>query len=328
MRANQWIAQRPAFFGLVAMMSLCIAFTVSQQVMAQGEGRSDRRLGLPDPSTGLDGQRREALQDLQLYSSPGTARIGRDYGHRHHELGHPYLPYYYYGYYPWYRIPQTVPYRHFYHNDNRRTGYTPSLGLYVDPWGWEMGVRTPIDSEPLEHHSAYTPTTYRGVVAAALKEHGSNELLRGRDSAIDLIKAGKYRQAGLLLADGFQREGSARYPLLLTEVFVALGKHRHAELLLEHALYGDGVTHYLPRNMATHFASQDEFKKISESLIQAEAYPLLRAYFLLHSETPEKGLDVLLELVTQDANNEAASVLYRHYLSRVFGGKQAASEKK
>lgn len=225
---------------------------------------------------------------------------------------------YYYGYAPWWRSPPSIKYKRYYyphpgHNE-------PRLGLNnYDPYSWTMGLHLPRDGDPRPSYTVGYPP-YEGMVARALRARVETDRLQGNDPAIELMKAGKHRQAGLLLAEGFRTDNSPRYPLLLAEVFFGLGKYSHAQLLLEDALKAPSVTDYLPRNVASHFSSQDEFEKMVKKLAESDASALLQAYFLLHSKTPDKGLE-MLRLVVADAGNpasEAAGILYRHYLGQVF----------
>ena len=230
--------------------------------------------------------------------------------------------YYRWGYYPWYKLPPTI--REKAEDYKRgRTGYVPRLGLWPHGrYAWQMGHRIPVDHAPLRDSGG--PTGYRGVVGETLSRVHSERLLHGHDNAIELMKVGKYRRAGLELARGFQRHQSARYPLLLTEVFVALEKHKHAEFLLETALESEGVERYLPADISSHFKDEVTFEKLIGG-VKESGEPLLSAYFLLHSKTPDAGLEVLLTLMTKNPDDRAANTLYRHYLSHLF--QKASAEK-
>lgn len=232
---------------------------------------------------------------------------------------------YYYGYAPWWAAPRSVKYKRYYYphpGDNE-----PRLGLRAwDPYSWEMGLQLPVDSEPLP---TYVPgQVYEGMVARALRSRAESDRLKGRDPAIELMKAGEYRKAGRVLAEGFRRDDSPRYPLLLAEVFFGLGKFPHAQLLLEEALRNPDVASYLPRNVADHFSGADEFEEKLNALVEADDGPsLLRAYFQLHSKAPEKGLEILRQMVENaDPLSELAGILYRHYLGQVFQPQPAAEE--
>ena len=125
------------------------------------------------------------------------------------------------------------------------------------------------------------------------------------------MKAGKYRQAGRVLADGFRRDDSPRYPLLLAEVFFGLGKFSHAQLLLEEALRDPNVASYLPRNAAQHFPDDEAFDKQLKAIVVTEAkgVSLLHAYFLLHSRTPDAGLEILRQIVENEGNPLAVAAV-------------------
>ena len=232
---------------------------------------------------------------------------------------------YYYGYAPWWAAPRSVKYKRYYyphpgHNE-------PRLGLHAfDPYSWEMGLQLPLDAEPLP---VYTPgQLYEGMVARALRSRVDADPLQGNDPAIALMKAGEYRQAGRVLADGFRRDDSPRYPLLLAEVFFGLGKFSHAQLLLEEALRAPDVAAYLPRHVAEHFPSADEFETKLKTLLEAKGPSLLQAYLLLHSKTPDAGLEILRQIVENEANPlaPAAGILYRHYLGQIFGPEEKPPE--
>ena len=234
---------------------------------------------------------------------------------------------YYYGYAPWWRLPQSVKYKRYYyphpgHNE-------PRLGLYnYDPYSWQMGLQLPRDGDPRPWYTTGYPP-YEGMVARVLRTRVESDRLQGSDGALELMKAGKYRQAGLLLADGFRNDNSPRYPLLLTEVFVSLRKYPHAQLLLEEALRSQSVTDYLPRNVAAHFPSQEDFDTMLKGLLDGQGpISLLQAYYLLHSKTPDAGLEILRRIVSEEGNpaSEAAGILYRHYLGQAF--KAASGEEK
>ncbi len=226
---------------------------------------------------------------------------------------HGWHPYYnHYGYYPWYAIPRTYRYKRY--PENTRTARTPDLQLRpYDPYAWVHGLRLPKDAAPLPPPPDWRG--YEGVVGAAKREAGENASLVGDGRAIELMKKAKYKQAGRLLAAAFRRDDHPRYPLLLSEVFLGLGKTEHAELLLGVALESEDVAAVLPRKIAEHFPP-NEFERIASEVTSKSGDTLLAAYLLVHSQAPEKGLDALKKLY--EAGDVKAGVLYRHYLGQVF----------
>lgn len=303
-------------FALIALVILAVPDRVHAQRAAEATARASAagrtsQLGFGAGRLGLTTRKQyiAAPEELELDAGPPIAPP------------HPY----YYGYAPWWAAPRSIKYKRFYyphpgHNE-------PRLGLHAwDPYSWEMGIQLPLDSDPLPW---YEPAqVYEGMVAKALRSKSEKDRLKGSDPAIDLMKAGEYRQAGRLLADGFRRDNSPRYPLLLAEVFFGLGKFAHAQLLLEEALRDPDVTSYLPRNAASHFPDGEFDKKLNALEGQAGSLPLLLAYFQLHSKTPDAGLEILRQIVQNQGNPlaESAGILYRHYLVQVFGPEEKAGE--
>ncbi len=224
---------------------------------------------------------------------------------------------YYYGYAPWWAAPRSIKYkRHYYPHPGHNE---PRLGLHAyGPYSWEMGLQLPVDSEPLPVYAV--GQAYEGMVARALRSRVETDQLKGNDPAIELMRAGKYREAGRVLADGFRRDDSPRYPLLLAEVFFGLGKFSHAQLLLEEALRNPNVASYLPRNAARQFPDGAFDKQLKALGLDPKGVSLVHAYFLLHSKTPDAGLEILRQIVENEGNPlaEAAGILYRHYLVQVF----------
>ncbi len=319
-----------------ALKTLCPAFALIALVFLAFPGRGHaqvRRAGGAVRAAGAVSAA-GAVRSSQL--GYGAGRLGLTTRQRSYvaapeeldlEAGPPISPPhpYYYGYAPWWAAPRSIKYKRFYyphpgHNE-------PRLGLHAyGPYSWEMGLQLPVDSEPLPVYAV--GQAYEGMVARALRSRVETDQLKGNDPAIDLMKAGKYREAGRVLADGFRRDDSPRYPLLIAEVFFGLGKFSHAQLLLEEALRDPNVATYLPRNAAQHFPGDEEFDKKLKALVEAPGLSLLQAYFLLHSKTPDAGLEILRQLVQNEGNPmaEAAGILYRHYLVQVFAPEDKPAE--
>jgi thioredoxin-like negative regulator of GroEL len=158
-----------------------------------------------------------------------------------------------------------------------------------------------------------------GVVGATKAALRKTEPSPGESKAVSLMKEGKFREAGKILAGGFQRTDDPRYPLLLAEVFFALGKPEHADALLRQAIDMKGVEDALPKEVSKHFPKPEEFESKVEDLASGNAdRPLLTGYLLVHSKSPERGLDLLRKLSSQDPVDPAAGLLYRHYLGNAF----------
>lgn len=139
------------------------------------------------------------------------------------------------------------------------------------------------------------------------------------DAAIALLKEGKTREAGRLLARGFAATDDPRYPLLLCEVFVLLGKPKHATLFLEKALASPLAAAALPDAIAGHMPNGTILAERTQEIISGGDEKLLGAYLLLHSPRPQEGLDLCLEVLKEQPKNEGARKLYGHYLAKAFG---------
>ena len=268
------------------------------------------RCDVPPPGYRRDVQEGNSRQ----YDAEFVYRHGFIYPRYPYAVG--YYPGFPSGLYPWGGQPRTLKYKSRYYEPGR-SGYIPQLHLRTyDPYGWELGIRTPLDMDPLRDERM---PPFEGVVAAEKRLlHQAQAKAAMGGGALGLMKDGKYREAGLALADGLQREGSPRYPLLLAEVFFALGKSAHAELLLEIALNSRGIERFLPREIESHFSSRGEFDKHLAELMKSDEQTILHAYFLLHSRDPQRGLDLLQRLIREDSRCEPASLLYRHYITRAF----------
>jgi hypothetical protein len=185
-----------------------------------------------------------------------------------------------------------------------------------------MGIRVPEDVDPLQVAPNMGP--YVGVVGAAKAGLAAlnDTALRNADAdgVVPLMKQGKYREAGLWLAESFRSSEDPRVPLLLSEVFFAIGKARHAELLLRHALESEEALKLLPADVAAHFASADDFGWRVKELEASGENTLLLAYLSVHSGNPEEGIDLLEKL--SRGGDELAGRLYRHYLPRAFQPKK------
>jgi tetratricopeptide (TPR) repeat protein len=133
------------------------------------------------------------------------------------------------------------------------------------------------------------------------------------------MKEGKYREAGKLLARCFEVTEAPRYPLLLSEVFFALGKYEHANLLLRHGLETKGGFEALPGDVAAHFPSREVFEaKLKELEGKNVDATLLRSYLLLHAREPQEGFEILKDRLKEKPDDRIALRLYRRYLERTF----------
>jgi hypothetical protein len=218
-----------------------------------------------------------------------------------------------YPWYPWYRLPQSYgrkPYP-------PSITHTPALGLQHNyPFAYQMGIRVPDDSDSLYVVPNLSP--YVGVVGLYKAEEARAKGPSGADAAIALMKEKKYKEAGKILADEFRDSDDPLYPLLLAEVFFALGKPAHADVLLRQALESKEAEEALPDDIAGHFVTPEELETKLQALVASNENKLLAAYLLLHSKSPEQGLDLIQKLTGDAASAQPASLLYRHYLGKVF----------
>lgn len=295
--------------------------TAEEQTAKKAE---DRVIPPPTESAEKAEASRERRAAARAAAEERAARLRRQA-----ELQGAYYPYpqpYHSPYYhPWYGLPQSYRTRRY----PPSITHVPRLGLqhtYLD--AYQMGIRIPDDIDPLD----FAPNLgeFRGVVGeakaelAAMEEEESALEPRGsvesidKDPVVPLMKAGKYREAGRILAGRFGESEDPGTALLLAEVFFALGKPAHAELLLRNALESRRVLEALPADVAGHFSSADEFESKVQDLGSGGEPKLLAGYLLLHSKTPESGIDLLGKLAAGDPGDKAAARLYRHYLSKAF----------
>lgn len=224
------------------------------------------------------------------------------------------------GWYPWYGVPQTRIYRSY----PPSITHVPRLGLqYNYPYALQMGIRIPDDSDPLNHPPNLGP--FVGVVQAA-----KEELRRAQEAGalaeppdlielgIAFLQEGEYGKAGKVLLPGFERSDDPAYPLLLAEVFFALGKPAHAEALLRYGLQSKQAGKTLPDDVASHFPSREVFETKVQALPADGTERLLRAYVLIHSKDSERGMEILRALVSEKPDDVAVATLYRHALRRVL----------
>lgn len=234
------------------------------------------------------------------------------------------------GWYPWYPAPQT--YRAPEESPPSIT-HVPRLGLsYNYPYAYQMGIRVPDDSSPLEHAPNLGP--FVGVVQQAKDELRREEetarlerveAARGALAqlslrAVELMKEKEFRRAGQILTEVFAAADDPGIPLLLSEVLFALEKPLHAEALLRHALKAPGAQRALPESVAAHFPSAEDFEeRLSKLEAKTEGADLLLGYLLVHSRRPERGVEVLRKLAVEKPDDKAAALLYRRYLRAVLG---------
>jgi len=309
----------------VGLLVVCSQGFLSLQVDAQEKNKSPLELGL-DAERGADGLHLRRPVARNYYETPEL---------REHERYRHYSPYSQYFMPPWgWYVPQTHKYKRY----PPPVAVEPRLGLgYNYPYSYEMGIEVPGDEDP---RTTYSLGPYRGVVGSpqhpewlyrqAEENAGSGvgDAESGGRWGVQLMRQEKYKAAGGVQARGFRDSDDPRYPLLLTEVFFALGRYEHAELLLRHALAQDGVFDLLAQDVASHFPSREKFESMVEQLAGAGAAGgLLEAYLLLFSKDGAKGLDALKTLIDADASDDIAAKLYRHYLGKAFGiGKKAGGK--
>ena len=188
----------------------------------------------------------------------------------------------------------------------------PRLGLqYNYPYAWQMGIRMPVDASPL-----VTPGLgpYEGVVRSSQRPARLNS--GAARHAVGLLRDGKFRDAGLVLARAYRDSDDPVNPLLLAEALFGLGKYQHAELVLRKALGSKGALDVLPEDVAGHFPSAKVFEERLADLSKTGKHQLLSAYMSLFAADGSSGITGLLALMKTD---DLAVKLYRHYLDRVFG---------
>ena len=216
-----------------------------------------------------------------------------------------YVPQSYRGYHPSFYAPPVA--------------IEPRLGLqYNYPYAWQMGITMPADASPL-----VTPSLgpFEGVVRSQERSLRLNSV--AARSGVALLRKGRYRDAGLLLARAYRDSDDPINPLLLAEALFGLGKYQHAELVLRKALESDGALGVLPEDVAGHFPSAGAFQERLADLVKSGKHQLLSAYMSLFAADGSSGIAGLLALMKTD---KQAGKLYRHYLDRVFGPEEEAGE--
>jgi hypothetical protein len=212
---------------------------------------------------------------------------------------------------------------------------TPRLGLsYTYPENPVFGLRLPEEANP---YIDVPLPPFEGIVGSPVtpnwlwKQHGGeggeaplSEPTRRR-YGLDLLAAGKFREAGRALADGFRASDDPRYPLYLVEALVGIESYEHAELMLRHALSLPDFAEALPSDVASHFPSREDFERRYESLRSAvgDGVPLLRAYLGVFTKDAGAAISELARMM--DAGAPGAAELYRHYFGRIFGAESAES---
>jgi hypothetical protein len=202
--------------------------------------------------------------------------------------------YFYPHYIPWY-APQTIPYK----NElvPPPVAGDPRLGLgHNYPYAWQMGLQLPADTSPLDI-PALPP--YTGIVQQlkAAESQAESAAFPEERAALALMRAGQYRRAGQLLVAGLERGEDPRYPLLLAEIFVGLGKYGPAEHLVRRGydLAGNATAalRTVDGALAARFATLSEFEHHVGAIAESTAYPVLRRYLQLRQSgrkaAPPKG---------------------------------------
>jgi hypothetical protein len=269
---------------------------------AKDDPRQGRPAGQPVPAVGEDPAEFEEDSGDVWYDAPGGWS------------GYPWA----WGWYPWYGVPQTRIVREY----PPPITHIPRLGLqYNYPYAYQMGIRIPDDSSPLDHPPTMGP--FVGVVQAAKEELRRQEAQARRaasieDRALALMQGGEYTRAGRVLAKGFESSMDPRYPLRLAEVFFALEKPAVAESLLRHAMRSKAVTRVLPSDIRSHFADSKEFDARLDALAASGRHGLLAAYLFVTSKRVEEGVELLGTMSANTPEDIAANRLYRHYLSKAL----------
>ena len=195
----------------------------------------------------------------------------------------------------------------------------PRLGLqYNYPYAWQLGIQMPVDASPLDI-SGLGP--FEGVVRSQQRPGRLNSA--AARNAVALLRRGKYRDAGLLMADAYRASDDPIHPLLLAEALFGLGKYQHAELVLRKAIEAEGASRVLPEDVAGHFPSAKAFEERLADLVKTGKHQLLTAYMSLFAADGSSGIAGLLALEKTD---DLAGKLYRHYLDRVFGPEEDGGE--
>ncbi len=281
------------------------------------------------PRVGLDTARRAAAKKVRGRSA--TPARDRSDALRYGWRGLPY------GYGPaWWTMPQASSYKQY----PPPVAIEPRLGLLNNyPFAWQMGLQMPpADPNPLR---TYSLGPFQGVVRSpqypawlygddGMLEEGlleDDDGARELAAALELMRAGKYKTAGLILAEGYRDSDDARYPILLVEALVGLGKNRYANLLLAQTLKSEAAFAVLPENAAAHFPSRRAFEEKRAAV--GEEYALLDAYLTLFSDQATAGLDKLLRIAAEhdSKGTSVAEKLYRHYLTKAFADDKGAPAK-
>lgn len=242
---------------------------------------------------------------------------------RQHPQYRPYQTAYPYYISPWgWYIPQTYSHKYY----PPPVALEPRLGLlYNYPYAWQMGLQLPYDSDPLY---TYSLGPYRGVVRSPQEPQWLHETVG--TGPLGLMREGRFREAGRVLAEEFRTSDDPAPPLLLAEALFALEKYRHAELVLRHALELEDALESLPDEVASHFPSPADFEKRVKALVAVDVKaPLLKAYLLLFTEEASSGLDRLAAMMAENPKDAIPGQLYRHFLGKAFGkAEMEAPEKK
>jgi len=189
------------------------------------------------------------------------------------------------------------------------------LGLHYNyPFAWHAGLTLPVDADPLVVQRL---EPFRGVVRSS-QAPGGDGGSAGFSGVAELMRAGDFRAAGRLLADGYRTSDDPRYPLWLAEVLFAHEKYAQADRVLGDALGRDGAFERLPDDVASHFPSRDDFEKRLAALRDDGGAPLLSAYLHVFSKEPSDGLEMLVALEKDESLADIATRLYRRYLGRAF----------
>jgi hypothetical protein len=283
---------------LIAFLGLLAVPVFAQEARGKGPPQLGLAGGGPGPG----------LELTQVGQRPG--RAPSDW--RRHPQYRPYQTAYPYYIAPWgWYVPQTHQYKSY----PPPVALEPRLGLmYNYPYAWQMGLQMPYDSDPLY---TYSLGPYQGIVRSPQSPEWLHEV--AETGGISLLRRGKFKEAGRVLAEEFRQSDDPTPPLLLAEALFALGKYRHAQLVLRHALELDGAIAALPEDVAAHFPSADDYEGRVKALVEAKTAKLLTAYLLLFTRDPGAGLDRLVQMMDENPKDEVPGQLYRHFLGRVFG---------
>jgi hypothetical protein len=189
----------------------------------------------------------------------------------------------------------------------------PKMGLqYLYPYGPQFGLQMPAEPDepvPYDEQGRGRP----GFRSPALSQ------------AADLMRQGKYMDAGRLLARDLDEDTAApEQYLAIAEALWAAGKADDAAIVLRQAVETAPTLDFLDQaDLPGKFASPDALKAKVQS--SERGGDLLQGTMNILAGQREKGLDILRGAAQQDP---AARRVYLHYLGAAFGAQPAAAPEK